>query len=136
MVRSATTVRVIFKLHNGPAAVPRVRQLQSSSPKLPPSQPKEAKLAKAAVDAEFAEALRIAKEKQAAEAAAEAERLAAENAVKLAKAKKDLAKSQLDALLTDNDIKFSKLEEMGRISYPNVIVLPRGRVVSGYGAFL
>ncbi|SVB92193.1 uncharacterized protein METZ01_LOCUS245047, partial [marine metagenome] len=32
----------------------------------------------------------------------------AENAVKLAQAKKDLAKSQLDALLTDNDIKFSK----------------------------
>ena len=69
---------------------------------------KEAKLDKATVNAEFAEALRIAKEKQAAEAAAEAERLAAENAVKLAQAKKDLAKSQLDALLTDNDIKFSK----------------------------
>ena len=69
---------------------------------------KKAKLDKATVDAEFAEALRIAKEKQAAEAAAEAERLAAENAAKLAQAKKDLAKSQLDALLTDNDIKFSK----------------------------
>jgi len=69
---------------------------------------KEAKLDKATVDAEFAEALRIAKEKQAAEAAAEAERLAAENAAKLAQAKKDLAKSQLDALLTGNDIKFSK----------------------------
>ena len=69
---------------------------------------KDAKLDKAAVDAEFAEALRIAKEKQAAEAAAEAERLAAENAAKLAQAKKDLAKSQLDALLTGNDIKFSK----------------------------
>ena len=25
---------------------------------------------------------------------------------------------------------------MGRISYPNVIVLPRGRVVSGYGGLL
>ena len=37
-----------------------------------------------------------------------AERLAAENAAKLAQAKKDLAKSQLDALLTGNDIKFSK----------------------------
>jgi type IV pilus assembly protein PilA len=47
---------------------------------------KDAKLDKAAVDAEFAEALRIAKEKQATEAAAEAERLAAENAVKLAQA--------------------------------------------------
>ena len=69
---------------------------------------KDAKLDKAAADAKVAEALRIAKEKQAAEAAAEAERLAAENAVKLAQAKKDLAKSQLDALLTDNDIKFSK----------------------------
>ena len=69
---------------------------------------KGTKLAKAAVDAEIAEALRIAEEKQAAEAAAEAERLAAENAAKLAKAKKDLAKSQLDALLNDNDIKFSK----------------------------
>ena len=66
------------------------------------------KEAKVTVDTEFAEAIRIAKEKQAAEAAAEAERLAAENAVKLAQAKKDLAKSQLDALLTDNDIKFSK----------------------------
>ena len=69
---------------------------------------KEAKLDKATVDAKVAEALRIAKEKQAAEAAAEAERLATENAAKLAKAKKDLAKSQLDALLNDNDIKFSK----------------------------
>ena len=69
---------------------------------------KDAKLDKAAVNAEFAEALRIAKEKQAAEAAAEAERLAAENAAKLAQAKKDLAKSQLDALLSDNGIKFSK----------------------------
>ncbi len=69
---------------------------------------KEAKLDKAAFNADFAEANRIAKEKQAAEAAAEAERLAAENAAKLAQAKKDLAKSQLDALLTDNDINFSK----------------------------
>ena len=69
---------------------------------------KDIKLDKAAVDAEFDEARRIAKEKQAAEAAAEAERLAAENAAKLAQAKKDLAKSQLDALLNDNGIKFSK----------------------------
>ena len=69
---------------------------------------KEAKLDKATVNAEFAEALRIANEKQAAEAAAEAERLAAETAAKLEKAKKDLAKSQLDALLNDNGIKFSK----------------------------
>ena len=69
---------------------------------------KDTRLATTAVDAKVAEALRIAKEKQAAEAAAEAERLAAENAAKLAKAKKDLAKSQLDALLNDNDIKFSK----------------------------
>ena len=50
---------------------------------------KEAKLDTTTVDAEFAEALRIAKEKQAAEAAAEAERLAAENAGKLAQAKKE-----------------------------------------------
>ena len=63
---------------------------------------KDTKLATAAVGTGIAE------EKQAAEAAAEAERLAAENAAKLAKAKKDLAKSQLDALLNDNDIKFSK----------------------------
>ena len=63
---------------------------------------KDIKLDKAAVDAEFDEARRIAKEKQAAE------RLAAENAAKLAQAKKDLAKSQLDALLNDNGIKFSK----------------------------
>ena len=69
---------------------------------------KDTKLATAAVGTGFAEALRIAEEKQAAEAAAEAERLAEENAAKLAQAKKDLAKSQLDALLNDNDIKFSK----------------------------
>ena len=69
---------------------------------------KDTRLATAAVDAKVAEALRIAKEKQAAEAAAEAERLAAASAAKLARAKKDLAKSQLDALLNNNDIKFSK----------------------------
>ena len=74
----------------------------------PTATTKDTKLATAAVGTGFAEALRIAEEKQAAEAAAEAERLAAENAAKLAKAKKDLAKSQLDALLNNNDIKFSK----------------------------
>ena len=80
----------------------------SSSSSALTSTTREAKLATVAVDTEFAKALRIAKEKHAAEAAAEAKRLAAENAAKLAKAKQDLAKSKLDALLNDNGIKFSK----------------------------
>jgi hypothetical protein len=86
----------------------------------------------AAVDAEFAEALRITEEKQAAE------RLAAENAAKLEKAKKDLAKSQLDALLNDNDIKFSK-KGNGANKLPKCdhsAPGPGGGIVSGYGAFL
>ena len=69
---------------------------------------KGTKLAKAAVDAEFAEALRIAKEKQAAEAAAEAERLAAENAAKLAQAKKRSGKSQLMPYSTTTTSNFKK----------------------------
>ena len=91
-----------------PSSCTTVTSTGSSNLSDPTAATMDARLATAAVDADFAEARRIAKEKQAAEAAAEAERLAAENAVKLAQAKKDLAKSQLDALLTDNDIKFSK----------------------------
>jgi len=67
---------------------------------------KEAKLDKATVDAEFDEARRIAKEKQAAEAAAEAERLAAENAVKLAQAKRELAQTQLQSLREDYGVDY------------------------------
>ena len=67
---------------------------------------KEAKLDKATVDAEFDEALRIAKEKQAAEAAAEAERLAAENAAKLAQAKRELAQTQLQSLREDYGVEY------------------------------
>ena len=91
-----------------PSSCTTVTPTGSSSLSDPAIATKEALLDKATIDADFAEARRIAKEKQAAEATAEAERLAAENAVKLAQAKKDLAKSQLDALLIDNDIKFSK----------------------------
>jgi len=67
---------------------------------------KGTKLAKAAVDAEIAEALRIAEEKQAAEAAAEAERLAAENAAKLAQAKRELAQTQLQSLREDYGVEY------------------------------
>ena len=67
---------------------------------------KEAKLDKAAFNADFAEANRIAKEKQAAEAAAEAERLAAENAAKLAQAKRELAQTQLQSLKEDYGVEY------------------------------
>ena len=67
---------------------------------------KDTKLAKAAVDAEFAEALRIAEEKQAAEAAAEAERLAAENAAQLAQIRRELAQTKLQSLREDYGIEY------------------------------
>ena len=67
---------------------------------------KDTRLATAAVDAKVAEALRIAKEKQAAEAAAEAERLAAENAAQLAQTRRELAQTKLQSLREDYGIEY------------------------------
>jgi len=89
-----------------PGSCTTVTPTASSGPSDKSIATKEAKLDKAAVDAEFDEALRIAKEKQAAEAAAEAERLAAENAAKLAQAKRELAQAKLQSLREDYGVKY------------------------------
>ena len=80
-----------------PSSCTAVTSTESSSLSDPTIATKEVKLANATVDAEFSKAIRIAKKNHAAE-----------NAAKLAKAKQDLAKSKLDALLNNNDIRFSK----------------------------
>jgi len=91
-----------------PSSCTTVTTTGSTGLSVPTAATKEAKLDKATVNAEFAKMSLIGNERIATEQTAEATRLTAENAAKLVLAKKDLAKSQLDALLNDNGILFSK----------------------------